>query len=260
MLNNDGPCSWSLSLSMFKKMIFLLLSVLPLFAAAQQVFSGKVYDLNDKKMPLPNALVRNLSTGKSTMSQAQGNFSLPAKVGELIEVSFVGYHTDTLYLINLSARTIYLPANSTRLKEVAILGAKVNPLVLSPDPEARVFKRFENDALNGKGNNDRVGGLKFNLGYGKYKRKQEKLEADEERDFYEAEINQTFTAEYVSKLTKLKGDDLKNFMSIYRPSALLVGGQRPFNYDFYTVKAYHTWLKLPEAERKLQAIPKLKNN
>lgn len=252
--------SCGLSLGMLKKIIFLLLSVLPLLAPAQQLFSGRVYDLNDQKMPIPNALVRNLSNGKSTMTQAQGGFSLLAKVGELIEVSFAGYHTDTLYLINLSPRTIYLPANSTSLKEVAIVGAKVNPLVLSPDPEARVFKRFENDALNGKGNNDRVGGLKFNLGYGKYKRKQEKLKADEERDFYEAEINQIFTAEYVMKLTKLKGDDLKNFMSIYRPSALLVAGQRPFNYDFFTVKAYHTWLKLPAAQRKLQAIPKLKND
>lgn len=242
---------------MFKRLFFLIL-FFPVFSFAQQVLSGKVYDLSDKKTPLPNVRVRNLSENKSTATQMTGSFTIAAKTGDLLEFSFVGYHTDTVYLINLSPKTVYLPANSTNLKEVKIVSSKVNASILSPDPEAKVFKRFENDALNGKGNNDRVGGLKFNLGYGKYRRKQEQLQAYEERDLYEAEVNNTFTAEYVGSLTKLKGDDLKNFMRLYRPSALLVAGERPFNYAYYTVKAYHTWLKLPADQRKVPSMPDLK--
>lgn len=245
---------------MLGRIFLLVLLTFPLFGAAQQVITGKVYDLSDRTFAMPNVLVRNLNTKQSTVTQTSGNFSVPAKIGDLLEFSFTGYHTDTVYLINLSPRAVYLPPHATKLKEVAIVGAKVNSQVLSPDPEARVFKRFENDALNGKGNNDRVGGLKFNLGYGKYKKKQEAISALEKTNAYEAEINSTFTPEYVTRLTKLKGQDLKDFINFYKPTALLVEADRPFNYDYYTVKAYQTWLKLSPEQRKLQLMPKLKSN
>ncbi len=246
---------------MLKRMIlFLFIFAMPVLVSAQQLVSGKVYDLADKKTTLPNVTVRNLNSGKSTVTLGQGNFLIAAKINDLLEFSFVGYHTDTLYLINLSPRTVYLPANSTALKEVEVVGVKINPLIFGPDAETKEYKQFENDALRGKKNNDKAGGLKFNLGYGKYRKTQEKLKAYEERDLYEAEINKVFTAEYVNSITKLKGEELKDFMTLYRPSALLVQGQRPFNYDYYTAKAYHTWLKLPADQRKLQPIPKLTGN
>ena len=249
-----------LSLTMFGKVVFFILLASPFLGIAQQTVSGKVYDLSDKKIALASVLVRNLATKKSTLTEATGDFSIVAKAGDLLEFSFVGYHTDTLYLINLSKRIVYLPPNSTNLKEVKILGGKINAGVLLPDPGARVFKRVENDALNGKGNNDRVGGLKFNLGYGKYKKREEAIKALEQRDFYEAEISRVFTPVYVTALTKLKGQELKDFMNIYRPSALLVERDRPFNYDYYTVSSYRTWLKLPASQRKLQLMPILKSD
>ncbi|MNY67015.1 hypothetical protein D3C86_2045210 [compost metagenome] len=100
----------------------------------------------------------------------------------------------------------------------------------------------------------------FNLGYGKYKRQQEKIRLLEERDQFQNEINTIFTEEYVSDLVKLKGQDLKDFMSLYRPPEELVKSERPFNYAMYTIKAYHTWLKLPPEQRKVPAMPVLKAN
>lgn len=227
---------------------------------AQGTVSGNVYDYDNRTFPLQNVKVRNLSNSNAVVTKAAGQFTLPAKVGDLIEFSLVGYHTDTLFLINLDPKIIFLPSNSTTLREVEIISTKMNPSVLAPDPLARPYTRVATDGLQGKGNNDRAGGLLFNLGYGKYRRQQEKIRLLEERDRYQAEINAVFTEAYVSDLVKLKGDDLKNFMAMYRPPEELVKSERPFNYAYYTVKAYHTWLKLSPEERKVSSVPKLKAN
>lgn len=245
---------------MLKKVFLLLISLVPLDLMAQNSVSGTVFDFDNSDFPLQYVKVRNLSNNQLTLTKAAGQFSIAAKTGDLLEFSLMGYHTDTLYLINLSPKTIYLPGNSTALKEVEILGAKVNPSILSPDPLARPYKRLAPDGLQGKGNNDRAGGLLFNLGYGKYKRQQEKIRLLEERDRFQTEINEVFTEAYVTDLVKLKGQELKDFMAMYRPPEELVKSERPFNYDLYTVKAYHTWLKLPPEQRKITPMPMLKAN
>lgn len=227
---------------------------------AQSSVSGTIYDYDNKTFPIQGVKIRNLSNNQVTLTKAAGQFMLPAKTGDLLEFSFIGYHTDTLFLINLEPKIIFLPGNSTTLREVEILSAKVNPSILMKDPLARAPMRFGTDGLQGKGNNDRAGGLLFNLGQGKYKRQQEKIRLLEERDRYQAEINAIFTEEYVSGLVKLKGDELRNFMSLYRPPEELVKSERPFNYAYYTVKSYHAWLKLTPLERKISDMPRLKVN
>lgn len=245
---------------MNKKMLSVLMLLVPLFGWAQQSVSGIVYDLDNKKVPLQQVKVKNLSSNKHVITKGGGLFTVEAKVGDLLELSLNGFHTDTLYLIDLSPKKIYLPGNSTNLKEVEIVSVKVSPDLIPNDPGIKPVTRIETDGLRGKKNNDRAGGLKFNLGYGKFKRQQEKVKQMEEQDFYESEINAVFTERYVEELVKLKGQDLKDFMSLYRPSAVLVKSERPFNYAYYTVKAYHTWLKLSPTERKVPAVPKLKRN
>lgn len=243
---------------MLKKLILLLVVILPIRLLAQNFVTGTVFDLDNKTFPLQNVMVKNLSNREVTLTRAAGQFRLQARVGDLIEFSAMGFHSDTLFLINLNPKIVFLPGNSTTLKEVEILSARVNPAVLAPDPMANPYRRIATKGLEGKENNDRAGGLLFNLGYGKYRRQQEKIRVLEERDRYQAEINSIFTEEYVSDLVKLKGDELRNFMSLYRPPEELVKSERPFNYAYYTVKAYHSWLKLSPQERRISSMPRLK--
>lgn len=231
---------------------------MPFLLRAQQSFTGKVYDLEDRRVSIEGVTIRNLGNNQSTITRGGGQFNIVAKVGDSLEFSYVGYHTDTIYLINLFSRAVYLPPASTNLKEVSIRGVKLNSSILAPDPEAKEFKRIENDGLRYKGNTDKAGGFKFNLGYGKYKQQQERIKSMEEHDFYAKEINRVFTEKYVSDLVKLNGQELKDFMEMYRPTVVLVQRERPFNYDYYTAKAYSSWLKLPASQRKLPSVPRLK--
>jgi hypothetical protein len=245
---------------MIKQLLLFLVIVLPFKLVGQTTVSGTVYDFDNKSFPLQHVMVKNLTNSQVVSTRAAGQFTIPAKVGDLLEFSSPGFHTDTLFLINLDPKIVFMPGNSTTLREVEIVSTKVNSSILAPDPFAKRYTRVATDGLQGKGNNDRAGGLLFNLGYGKYKRQQEKIRLLEERDRYQAEINAVFTEEYVSNLVKLKGDDLKNFMSLYRPPEELVKSERPFNYAYYTVKSYHAWLKLSPEDRRISSMPKLKAN
>jgi len=244
---------------MFMRLIFLLFLMLlqPLINMAQETVLGHVYDFEKKTSPLKGVVVQNLNNGKALQTPISGQFRISAKKGDLLVFSKNGYHTDTLFLINLADKRIFLPVSANQLNEVSILGARVNPGVFYKDPEVHEFKRFETDDLRGKKNNDRAGGLKLNLGYGKYRREQTKKALLEQREGFDEEINSNFNNIVISNLIKLKDEELKAFIYLYRPSALLVSSERPFNYSSYIIKAYSTWLKLPFKQRKLPAMPKL---
>lgn len=237
--------------------LLILILLLPFRNMAQETVSGHVYDFERKTSALEGVVVKNLNTGKALQTHASGQFTIAAKKGDLLEFSKTGYHTDTLFLTNLAAKRIFLPVLSNDLKEVNILGAKVNQAVFYKDPEAKEMKLFETDDLRGKKNNDRAGGLKLNLGYGKYRRQLDKRKQLEVREGYDEEISSNFSERAISSLIKLQGADLKAFMYLYKPSVLLVSAERPFDYNAYIVKAYNTWLKLSPEERKMPTMPKL---
>lgn len=244
---------------MTRYLFLFFVSIAPLGLVAQSSITGAVYDFDNKSFPMQDVLVRNLDNKKSIKTKAAGQFSLPAKVGDLIEFSHAGYHTDTLYLIDLKPKIVYLPVKSTQLKGVEITSAKVNPSVLV-DGQGKPVKRIMTDGLEGKKNTDRAGGLIVNLGYGKMKREREKVRFLEERDAYETEIRERFNEKTVGDLVKLQGQELKDFIVMFRPNVALVMSERPFNYNYYIAKAYNNWKKLPVDQRKLPPMPKLKSN
>ena len=246
---------------MYKLIIFLLLA-LPIGVFAQTVTTGTVFDYSKKTLSLPGVSIRNLNSKKSTSTNKEGKYTIAANIGDLIEFSAIGYHTDTLYLTNLLNRTIYLPVKSNSLKDVDITAVRMNSQVTdAKDPLAEKYTLLNTGGiLNRKRMKDKVGGLNLNLGYGKYKRQQRK-EADlEEKEMYQDEIDENFTPKAIIDLTKLEGEDLKNFMIIYRPSIEAIKAERPFRYSFYISRAFVAWKKLTPQERKLQDLPKLKAN
>ncbi|MFC1223764.1 carboxypeptidase-like regulatory domain-containing protein [Pedobacter sp. BG31] len=244
------------------KLIILLLLALPIGVFAQTVTTGTVFDFSKKNLSLPGVSIRNLNSKKSTSTNKDGKYTISANIGDLLEFSAVGYHTDTLYLTNLLNRTIYLPVKTNSLKDVDIKAVRMNGQITdTKDPLAEKYTLLNTGGnLSRKRMTDKVGGLSLNLGYGKYKRQQRK-EADlEEKEMYQDEIDENFTPRAITELTKLEGEELKNFMIIYRPSIEAVKGERPFRYAFYISRAFAAWNKLTPQERKLQDLPKLKAN
>lgn len=246
---------------MYKLIVFILLA-LPFGAFAQTFTTGTVFDYSKKTLSLPGVTIRNLNSKKTSSTNKEGKYTIAANVGDLIEFSAVGYHTDTLYLTNLLNRTIYLPVKSTNLADVNVEAVRMNSQITdAKDPLAEKYTLLSTGGnLNRKRMTDKVGGLNLNLGYGKYRREQRK-EADlQEKEMYQQEIDENFNEKAITDLTKLQGAELKNFMILYRPSVEAVKGERPYRYAFHISRAFVAWQKLTPEQRKLQDLPKLKTN
>ncbi|SEA14816.1 CarboxypepD_reg-like domain-containing protein [Pedobacter hartonius] len=245
-------------MKMLKRLIIVLLLTIPVYTFAQTGISGGVFDYENKSFPLQKVTVKNLNNQKVVVTGAAGQFTITANKGDLLEFSLPGYHTDTLYLTNLQAKTIYLPSQSTNLKQVEVRGAKLSNDLQLKDPNAPGFNRVS--GIPPTTNTSRAGGVGLAFGSGKDKRERAKVKRLEETSAYETEINQYFNEEHVGELIKLQGQELKDFINLYRPSVARVKSDHPFNYDFYIAQAYQTWLKLPPEGRRLPPVPTTKKN
>jgi hypothetical protein len=236
---------------MNNKLILLLFFLAPIQLLAQN-FTGRVYDY-DRKTPLGNVRVNNLTTKQTSTSKAAGQFTLKAKQGDVLEFSLSGYRNDTLLITDLKPLAVFLPSTSTNLRQVEVQSARLSPYlgIDSINAGIKPHKKIEGDRVENKRNNDRAGGLILNLGFDKMKAQREKEQTLNDTQGYENEIRLNFNATTVGNLVKLKGDDLKSFLMIYQPSVQRVKSEAPFNYSLYIAQAYQAWLKLPPAQRKV---------
>lgn len=238
---------------MLKRFILLLFILIPLKLFAQNsTLTGNIFDNENRSTSLEGASIKNITTNGFVMSDKDGHFAIAAKVGHLVSFSSVGYQTDTVYLTNLFPKNVYLRVAVNNLNTVDVTSVKLSPFLILKDPNAAPARQVDYSKERG--------GLRLNLGYGKYRKEQAKIQALEEYDRYQQEISKYFNEDYVKGLLKFKGNDIKNFLSLYRPTVQQVKGVNPFNYDYYIAQAYQAWLNLPLDQRKLPALPKLKTN
>lgn len=237
---------------MKKKVFLLFILLIPIVVSAQSVLTGNIFDYANRAVSLEGATVRNLTTKTVSLSDKDGHFVIGAKIGDLVSFGMVGYQIDTVYLINVFPKNVYLRALVNNLNTVNITGAKLSRFLDLKDPNAMPSRQVDYSKERG--------GLRLNLGYNKFKRQQAKVQELEEYDQYNEEISRTFTEAFVKKLLKLDGADLKNFMEMYRPAVYQVKAERPFNYELYTAQCYSIWIKLPADQRKLPSLLKTKGN
>lgn len=237
---------------MLKKIYILLLLVLPIQLCAQNnVFTGNVFDNENRTMALEGATVRNLNNKAFALSNKDGHFAIAAKIGDLISFGRVGFQADTVYLIKLFPKNIYLLPQVNNLQTVDVNATKLSPYLTTKDPNATPSRPIDYSKNRG--------GLRLNLGYGKFRKDQLKIQELEDNQKYEEEITKNFNEEVITKAVNFQETNIKDFMALYRPTVGQVKADRPFNYVYYTAKAYHAWLQLPLEQRKLPPLPKFKN-
>lgn len=237
-------------MNMKKKLIVLLFLLVPITLMAQN-FTGRVFDFENKR-PLGNVRVRNLNSKQNTSSQTNGQFNLSIKQGDVLEFSLNGYHNDTLLVTDDKPIAVFLPSKSTNLRQVNVQSTRISPYLAIDSINAGIkpHKKIEGDGLANKKNNDRAGGVIFNLGFDKMKAQREKEKSLNDTQGYENEIRLNFNESTVNKLVHLTGQELKDFITIYQPSVQRVKSDAPFNYSMYIAQAYQAWLKLPPSQRK----------
>src|SRR5664279_3583768 len=100
-----------------RKWLFLFALLLPsAFIIAQTSVTGKVTDAKSGT-PVAGASVRVGSTKSGTVTNAEGVFSIQVKPGDKLEISFIGYKSQTVTPGTSVNLTIALEQNASDLNE-----------------------------------------------------------------------------------------------------------------------------------------------
>lgn len=106
--------------SKFKWIFTLLLAVSMQFSFAQEkTVTGVV---SDKSGPIPGANIVVKGTTRSTQTDFDGKYSIKAKQGEVLLISFTGYTNSTITVGAASNYNVSLKESSVILEEVVVLG------------------------------------------------------------------------------------------------------------------------------------------
>ncbi len=124
--------------------------------ALQQQISGKVTDSNN--IPLPGVSIIIVGTTKGTQTDFDGNYSIEAKTGDILQFSFIGMQTQTIKVAENNTINVILKEDVSSLKEVVVVGygsqtkAKVTGAISSIDADDMTNIPTTNaiEALQGK--------------------------------------------------------------------------------------------------------------
>ena len=99
--------------------------------------SGTVVEADRKNVPVMGASVIIKGTTMGTLTDLDGKFTLPVKKGDVIQVSFVGYQTQSVVVKDESPLTILMRDDVQNLEEMVVVGYASNgvgvPSVEHPD-------------------------------------------------------------------------------------------------------------------------------
>jgi iron complex outermembrane receptor protein len=133
----------------------LLIQIFPAFAQEKAVI-GFVKD-NDTKEPIAYCNVVLFRTTKGTTTDDNGKFKLniSANINSKLVISYVGYKTDTLQLIEgKSEYTVFLSAKQGALNEVVVTGVarntfiKENPVSITNVPTKMIERTSESNIID----------------------------------------------------------------------------------------------------------------
>ncbi|WP_462250931.1 carboxypeptidase-like regulatory domain-containing protein [Ekhidna sp.] len=216
-----------------KKFLPIALLFLSFYGFSQRDYLyGEVTDLNSSD-PVIGAHIRNLSAGLITNTNENGRFKIPVQVGDSLVVTFVGYESIYYTLEDLKDSIHFeLVQMTTQLGEVEVNVfpeySRFKDLIIETQPMDSSLVVFGLDAIpldayevaanemKIKPNNYQAPtiGIGFDLGgltkKGKEKKKLNKILAQQE---LERSAFRKFNRDWVSQETKLKGDELTDFIA-----------------------------------------------
>ncbi|MCO6162555.1 TonB-dependent receptor [Flavobacterium sp. NRK F7] len=114
------------------KLAFYIFFFLFGYSINAQTITGKIVD--EKQKPIQEAYILNKSTDKHSHSNENGDFTLEnVSIGDIIQISFVGYQTQQIEIKNLS-NTLYiiLIEKAINLDEI-VISPKINALHIITD-------------------------------------------------------------------------------------------------------------------------------
>jgi hypothetical protein len=209
-------------------------------AFAQTDFKGRVLE-NKTRIGLVGIRVDNLTNKKTTLTNNDGRFTIPAKNGDLLVFKGFAYHIDTMLVTDLYEKEIFLEPVTHELDQVNIRNTEIKNMNTYYDPlfhgQPVVYARDKN--LNYKG------GVVLRLWYWKKdEKKRAKRQALERKYVIMDKIAAVFQPKIIAQYLPLTGQDLDNFINLYTPAAKIVMA-KDFNLTNYLDACFKKYQALP---------------
>ena len=186
----------------------------------QKITEGLVFDAFTKDR-IAVVYITNLRTGESMYNNLNGVFKISTQPGDLLVFSKMDYFNDTIPASHDQAQVVYLKRTGITLKEVNIRDSLLSPrsiMAKNRSDYSKVYGSLANrDLLSFSGGNV---GLSIDALYNifsKEGRNARHLRDKMEVDFKQNSIDYRFNKTFVGRITGLRGSQLTDFMTKYRP-------------------------------------------
>ncbi len=218
---------------------------------AQQTAHGIVMD-RDTKQRVSRVFIYNPANDAGEFNNTKGEFTLPAKPGDVLIAAVEGYFADTITVVENRTHLFQLKRSSIRIQEVPII-VRRNPEELLQEKQREYSSAYSKGSVGPLLTVGPTGaGLNIDALYKMISREGKnarRLQEIIERDYRESVIDYRFTPELVSQATGLKGEQLRDFMLQYRPSYFFVLGTSEYNLVFYIRSSFAQYKRNPAARR-----------
>jgi hypothetical protein len=218
--------------------VAILLSLMS-FAHAQSTLKGTVYE-EGTNTRLPDVFIRDINSRQVSITDKNGAFTINTAAGHTLIFNSPGYNSDTLYLVDLSPKKIMLITQRISLSQVNISAKRTdfNPREEYPEvyEKSKVYVFSPSTWFSGEG------------------KKARRLKRYFQREAEQRNIDAAFSPGYVSSIVPLRGNDLENFMTMYRPSYAFLRSNNRESMAAYINDSYKKFMALPPDKRAPQAL------
>jgi hypothetical protein len=209
------------------------------FAQAQSILKGTVYE-EGTNTGLPDVFIRDINSRQVSITDKKGNFTINTAAGHTLIFNSPGYNSDTLYLVDMAAKKIKLTTQRISLQQVNVTAKRTefNPREEYPEvyEKSKVYVFSPSTWFSGEG------------------KKARRLKRYFQREAEERNIDAAFSPGYVSSIVPLKGNDLENFMTMFRPSYAFLRSNNRESMVAYVNDSYKKFMALPPDKRAPQAL------
>lgn len=214
----------------------LLFAIKPLYA---QTLKGSVVEIGSTDR-IPNVFVHDINSKEVALTDKKGNFEIKTTTGHTLIFTSPGYVSDTLYVIDMDPKRVSMAIQGITLRQVNITSTRApfNPREEYADVyrKSKVYVFSPSSWLSKEGRNAR------------------RLKRYFDREEQERHVDQVFSIAYVSSLVPLRGKDLENFMTLYRPAYAYVMNNNGPSLAVYINDSYKKFMALPPEKRVVQEL------
>jgi hypothetical protein len=216
-----------------------LLFIAAMSVHAQTLLKGQVRERGDNEK-IPNAFIRDINNNAMTLVDNNGDFSIRTAAGHTLIITSPGYVSDTLFVDDMTPKKISMTVMSIALKQVNISDTRK-----TFDPRAEYPEVYEKS---------KVYVLSPSSWFGKEAHDARRLKRYFQMEQEQEKVDQVFNAASVASIVPLKGQELEDFMTMYRPSYDFIKSNNRVSMAVYVNDCYKKFMALPPDKRSLQRL------